>query len=47
VPELIYHFNSGRYFITAAANEDKPNDFTVNFDDGYFEAASVQKRTTK
>jgi len=47
VPELIYHFNSGRYFITAAANEDKPNDFSVNFDDGYFEAASVQKRTTK
>ncbi len=47
VPELIYHFNSGRYFITAAANEDKPNDFSVSFDDGYFEAASVQKRTTK
>jgi len=47
VPELIYHFNSGRYFITAAANEDKPNDFTVDFDDGYFESASVQKRTTK
>lgn len=47
VPELIYHFNSGRYFITAAANEDKPNDFTVDFDDGYFEASSVQKRTTK
>jgi hypothetical protein len=47
VPELIYHFNSGRYFITAAANEDKPNDFTVSFDDNYFEAATVQKRTTK
>ncbi len=47
VPELIYHFNSGRYFITAAANEDKPNDFTVDFDDNYFESASVQKRTTK
>jgi hypothetical protein len=47
VPEVIYHFNSGRYFITAAANEDKPNDFTVSFDDGYFEASSVQKRTTK
>jgi hypothetical protein len=47
VPELIYHFNSGRYFITAAANEDKPNDFTVNFDDGFFDASNVQKRTTK
>ena len=47
VPEIIYHFDSGRYFITAAANEDKPNDFTVNYDDSYFEAASVQKKTTK
>jgi len=47
VPELIYHFNSGRYFITAAQNEGKPNDFTVAFDDGYFEAAAVQKRTKK
>jgi hypothetical protein len=47
VPELIYHFNSGRYFITAAANEDKPNDLSVTYDDSFFEAASVQKRTTK
>jgi hypothetical protein len=47
VPEVIYHFNSGRYFITAAANEDKPNDFTVDFDDSYFESSAVQKRTTK
>ena len=39
--------DSGRYFITAAQNEGKPNDFTVNFDDSYFEAANVQKRTTK
>jgi hypothetical protein len=47
VPEVIYHFNSGRYFVTAAANEDKPNDFTVSYDDRFFEAATVQKRTTK
>ncbi|HVT36342.1 MAG TPA: DUF1329 domain-containing protein [Nevskiaceae bacterium] len=47
VPEVIYHFDSGRYFITAAFNEDKPYDLTVNFDDSYFEAASVQKHTTK
>ncbi len=47
VPEVIYHFNAGRYFITAAANEDKANDFTVSFDDKYFDAESVQKHTTK
>lgn len=47
VPEVIYHFNSGRYFITAMSNEDKPNKFTVNFGPEYFTAASVQKNTTK
>ena len=46
-PEVIYHFNSGRYFITAMANEDKPVDFTKNFDDSYFDASSVQKRSTR
>ncbi|MEQ1440156.1 DUF1329 domain-containing protein [Fontimonas sp. SYSU GA230001] len=47
VPEVIYHFNSGRYFVTAMANEDKPNDFSVRFPDEYFEAASVQKKSLK
>ena len=47
VPEVIYDFQSGRYFITAAFNEDKPYDLTVNFSDDYFTAASVQKRSTK
>ena len=47
VPEVIYHFNAGRYFITAAANEDKPNDLTVNFSPQYFTADAVQKRTTR
>ncbi|MBI3171212.1 MAG: DUF1329 domain-containing protein [Hydrocarboniphaga effusa] len=46
-PEVIYHFNSGRYFITAMANEDKPNDSSVSYDDNFFEASTVQKRTTK
>ena len=46
-PEVIYHFNSGRYFITAMANEDKPVDFTKDFSDNYFDAASVQKRSTR
>ncbi|AXQ28286.1 DUF1329 domain-containing protein [Solimonas sp. K1W22B-7] len=47
IPEVIYHFSSGRYFLTAMANEDKPNDFTARFSDDYFEAASVQKRSLK
>jgi hypothetical protein len=47
VPEVIYHFDSGRYFITAAFNEDHPIDSTVNFSDDYFSAAAVQKMSTK
>ncbi|HSW14528.1 MAG TPA: DUF1329 domain-containing protein [Solimonas sp.] len=47
VPEVIYHFTSGRYFITAAWNEDKPIDATASFNADYFSSASVQKMTTK
>ena len=47
VPEVIYHFTSGRYFITAAFNEDKPFDLTAKFSPDYFTAAAVQKRSTK
>ncbi len=47
VPEIIYDFFSGRYFITAAFNEYKPVDLTVSWPDDYFTAASVQKLTTK
>ncbi len=46
-PEIIYHLNSGRYFVTAMANEDKPYDLTVTFNDNVFEAETVQKRTSK
>ncbi len=46
-PEVIYHFNSGRYFITAMANEDKPNDWSVKFDDADFEPNAIQKRALK
>ncbi|MFP5307141.1 MAG: DUF1329 domain-containing protein [Gammaproteobacteria bacterium] len=47
VPEVIYHFTSGRYFITAVFNEDKPLDLTASFKPDYFSPASVQKMTTK
>jgi hypothetical protein len=47
IPEVIYHFNTGRYFVTAMANEDKPNDLTVKFPADYFTAAAVQKKTMR
>ena len=47
VPEVIYHFDSGRYFITAMANEDKPNDFSVTFTEDKFEPGNIEKRATK
>ncbi len=47
IPEVIYHITSGRYFITALANEDKPNDYSFDANHSYYEAASVQKRASK
>lgn len=47
IPEVIYHFTTGRYFVTALANEDKPNNLSVSFPADYFTAASVQKRSTR
>lgn len=46
-PEVIYHFNSGRYFVTAMINEDQPYDATVTFPSNYFEANTVQNRASK
>lgn len=46
-PEIIYDFQSGRYFLTALANEDKPNDFTVSYDDRYFTTRSIQKKSRR
>ena len=47
VPEVIYHLNSGRYFVTAMFNEDQPFDTTVTYDDKFFEASSVQRKASK
>jgi hypothetical protein len=47
VPEVIYHFDSGRYFITAAFNEDKPYDFSVDFDDAHFTDDAVVSRAVR
>jgi hypothetical protein len=46
-PEVIYHFNSGRYFVTAMNNEDQPYDQSVTFSDSDFEANTVQKKASK
>ncbi|MHA7835047.1 MAG: DUF1329 domain-containing protein, partial [Algiphilus sp.] len=46
-PEVIYHLNTGRYFLTALAQEDQPIDSTVTYDDGYFTAAAVQRKTSR
>ena len=47
VPEIIYHFTSGRYFITAAFNEDKPFNLEAKFSPDFFTSAAVQKMSTK
>lgn len=47
VPEVIYDFQSGRYFMTALANEDKPNDFSVSYDDKYFMPRSLRKKARR
>lgn len=47
VPEVIYHLNSGRYFVTAMFNEDQPFDTTVSYDEKFFEASSIQRKASK
>lgn len=47
VPEVIYHFDSGRYFLTALQAQGRPNNYAKKFPNGYFTAQSVQQRATK
>ncbi|MBV8062544.1 MAG: DUF1329 domain-containing protein, partial [Nevskia sp.] len=47
VPEVIYDFNSGRYIVTAAFNEDQPYDLAVTPPDDDFTPGAVQKLTNK
>ncbi len=46
-PEIIYDLQSGRTFLTALANEDKPNDFSVSFDDNDFTPKALKKKVTR
>ncbi|MDD3765120.1 MAG: DUF1329 domain-containing protein [Nevskiales bacterium] len=45
--EVIYHLNSGRYFVTAMINEDEPYDASVSYTDNDLEANTVQKKASK
>lgn len=47
VPEIIYDLQTGTYFATAMVNEDKPNDFSVTYDERHFSPNAVKKRTTR
>jgi hypothetical protein len=46
-PELIYDLQSGLYFATAMTNEGKANDFSVVYDDQYFSAQALKRRTSR
>ncbi len=46
-PEVIYDFQSGRYFMTALANEEKPNDFSTEYDDKYFSQRNIRKKAQR
>lgn len=47
VPEIIYDLQSRTYFATAMINEDKPNDFTVEYSEKHFDPNRVAKRATR
>lgn len=47
IPEVIYHLNSGRYFVTSMINEDQPYDSETPMPDKTFDPDTVQKRTSK
>lgn len=43
LPEVIYDFSSGRYFVTALTNEDRFYDWTVKFEQSYFLPTALRK----
>lgn len=47
VPEVIYDLQTGRYFVTAMQNEDKPSDFAIEFDDNYFTSQSLKRKVRR
>ncbi|MGB1580764.1 MAG: DUF1329 domain-containing protein [Nevskiales bacterium] len=47
VPEVIYDLQTGRYFVTAMQNEDKPSDYQIEFDDNYFTSQSLKRKARR
>ena len=47
VPEVIYDLQTGRYFVTAMQNEDKPSDYRIQFDDNYFTSQSLKRKARR
>lgn len=47
IPEVIYDLKSGRYLITAMANEDKQNDFEVSYDRSYFGPSQLKRKGSR
>jgi hypothetical protein len=47
VPELIYDFQSGRYFATTLTNEDKITNWTVTYEDKYFTSENLTKKAKR
>ncbi|MDI3259008.1 MAG: DUF1329 domain-containing protein [Sinobacteraceae bacterium] len=47
VPEVIYHFDSGRYFLTALQAEGHPNDYSVEYPNDFFTDNYVQQNASK
>lgn len=45
VPEVIYDLLSTRYFTTAMVNEDAITDFTVKYDDSYFDPSNLKRKS--
>jgi hypothetical protein len=47
IPELVYDFQSGRYFATTLTNEDRITDWTVTYDDRFFTTQNMTRRARR
>lgn len=43
IPEVVYDLKSGRYFVTAMINEDKPNDIDVHYKKSFFAPRNLSR----
>jgi len=47
VPELVYDFQSGRYFATTLTNEDKITDWTKQYDEKFFTTQNMTRKARR